>query len=167
MLLLIGLLYVAIHAGLYFAVLRDQSALGSEKGIFLYHSVSVAAGTAVMTIWAVASGGPDAWTWVMALVMLHAIYSLSFLELWALTDDSYSLAILEIIDREGATAGTGLARRLEAIGAGKQISRLDGLRTIGLVREVEDGSFAPTAAGRVAVFFGCTLLYLVNIRKHG
>ena len=58
-------------------------------------------------------------------------------------------------------------RRLEGIGTGKQTSRLDALRTIGLIREIGDGSLTLTLTGRAAVFFGRALLFLVNVRKHG
>jgi hypothetical protein len=70
--------------------------------------------------WAVAHGGSDAWTWFAAAVMLHGIYRLSFLELWALANDSYPLAIMEIIGRGGSAADPTLMRRLEAIGTSKQ-----------------------------------------------
>jgi hypothetical protein len=33
--ILMFLLYLAVHAGLYFRVLRDWQALGSERGVFL------------------------------------------------------------------------------------------------------------------------------------
>ena len=163
--ILICLLYLVVHAGLYCAVLRDR--LGSERAIFLYHFVSAIAVTATFGLWALAAGEPDAWTWFVCAVMLHGIYSLSFLELWALADDSYSLAIMEIIERGGGATGVALMQRLESIGTGKQSSRLDALRALGLIRPVGDGLFALAPAGRAAAFFGRSLLLLVNVRKHG
>jgi hypothetical protein len=165
--ILICLLYLAVHAGLYFAVLRGWRAFDSERAIFLYHFISAIAMTGAFGLWALAAGGPEAWTLIVCAVMLHGIYSLSFLELWALADDSYSLAMMEIIDRGGTASGPALMQRLEAIGTGKQTSRLDALRAIGLIREVGDGSFTLTPTGRAAVFFGRTLLFLVNVRKYG
>jgi hypothetical protein len=165
--ILICLLYLAAHAGLYFAVLRGRRALDSERAIFLYHFVSAIAVTAAFGLWALAAGEPDAWTWFVCAVMLHGIYSLSFLELWALADDSYSLAIMEIVDRGGRATGLALMQRLESIGAGKHNSRLGALQAVGLIRPVGDGSFALTPTGRAAAFFGRTLLLLVNVRKHG
>src|SRR5262245_20823262 len=165
--LLICLVYIAAHAGLYFAVLRDWPKLGSERGIFLYHFASAILVAGGFGVWAIAHGGFDAWAWFVCVVMLHGIYSLSFLELWALADVSYSLAIMEIIDRGGAAAGPALTLRLEAIGMYKQSSRLDALRAIGLVREVGDGSFTLTPLGRAAVWLGRALLFLVNVQKYG
>lgn len=164
---LICLLYIAAHAGLYFAVLRGWPKLGSERGIFLYHFVSAILVTGAFGVWAIAHGSSDAWAWFVCVVMLHGIYSLSFLELWALADDSYSLAIMEIIDRGGAAAGPALTQRLEAIGKCKQSSRLNALRAIGLVRELGDGSFTLTPFGRAAVWLGRAVLFLVNAHKYG
>ena len=165
--ILICLLYLAVHAVLYCAVLRDRRALGSERAVFLYHFISAIAVTGAFGLWAFAVGGSEAWTLFVCVVMLHGIYSLSFLELWALADDSYSLAIMEVIDRGGTAGGPALMRRLEAIGTGKQTSRLDALRAIGLIREVGDGSLTLTLTGRAAALFGRALLFLVNVRKYG
>jgi hypothetical protein len=164
---LICLLYIVAHAGLYFAVLAGRRVLDTERAIFLYHFVSAVIVTCASGMWAFVHGGSDAWTWLACIVMLHGLYSLSFLELWALADDSYSLAIMEIIDRGGAAAGLALMQRLEAIGAGKQASRLDALQAIGFVRMLGDGLFTLTPAGRAAAVLGRTLLFLVNARKHG
>jgi hypothetical protein len=141
--------------------------LASERGIFLYHLVSASLVAGGFGVWAGAYGGSDAWTWFACVVMLHGIYSLSFLELWALADDSYSLAILEIIGRSGTAAGPALMQRLEAIGTSKQVSRLEGLQAVGLVREVGDGSFTLTPTGRAAAALGRALLFLANVRKYG
>ena len=161
------LLYLLLHAGLYFLTLRDCPALGSERGIFRYHLASAAVMAAVFAIWALVTGGSEAWTWFVAVVMLHGIYSLSFLELWALADDSYSVAIMEIVDQRGAAGGAALIQGLEAIGMSKQTSRLDALHAIGLVRPGRDGAFTLTTKGRVAVGLGRTLFFLANVRKYG
>jgi hypothetical protein len=58
-------------------------------------------------------------------------------------------------------------QRLEEIGMDKQASRLDALRSIGLVCDLGDGSFTLTPAGRAAVVLGRALLFLANARKYG
>ncbi|HEY7664515.1 MAG TPA: hypothetical protein VH934_15455 [Xanthobacteraceae bacterium] len=165
--LLICILLLVAHAGLYLAILRDWPALASERGIFRYHFLSALVVAVGFGVWALAYGGADTWAWFACAVMLHGIYSLSFLELWALADDSYSLAILEIVHRGDRAAGPALMRRLEAIGASKQGSRLDALRSLGLVREPDDGSFALTPAGHAAALLARALLVLVNVREYG
>jgi hypothetical protein len=164
--LLMCMLYLAGHAALYLVALRDWPALDSEKGIFLYHFASAICVTAIFGIWALA-GEPDAWTWFAAVVFLHGVYSLSFLELWALADDSFSLAILRAIDRSGVTSREALREQLETIAARKRASRLDDLERVGLLRETGDGAVALTGAGRAWVLLGRSLLFLVNVRKYG
>jgi hypothetical protein len=164
--LLLCALYLVAHAALYFVVLRDWAALDSEKGIFLYHLASAIGVSVICGIWAVA-GHPDVWTWFAAVVLLHGIYSLSFLELGALADDSFSLAIVRAIDRGGSASREALRHVLETIAVRKRTLRLDGLRRIGLLREASGGAVTLTSAGRAAVFLGRGLLFLVNVRKYG
>jgi hypothetical protein len=164
--LLICMLYLAGHAALYFVVLRDWPALESEKGIFLYHVASAIGVSGIFGVWAVA-GDSDAWTWFVCVVMLHGIYSLSFLELWALADDSFSLAILQAIDRSGVASREALGQALQTIGTRKRSLRLDSLGRIGLLRATSSGSVALTCVGRAGVLFGRGLLFLVNVRTSG
>jgi hypothetical protein len=162
--ILLCLLYLVLHAGLYFVILRNRPAVASEKGIFRYHLASAVAVTGVVALWALVAGDPEAWTWFVAVIMLHGIYSLSFLELWALADDSYSVAIMELVGRND---GVALVQRFEEIGISKQTSRLDALQALGLVGPLADGSFALTSKGRAAAIVGRAVLFLVNVRKFG
>jgi hypothetical protein len=162
----ICLLYLLIHAALYFAILRDRGVLDSERAIFLYHFASATILIGAFGIWVLASSDPDKWSWFVCVVMLHGIYSLSFLELWALADDSYSLAIMQIIGR-GSAAGLEPMQELEAVGVRKRAARLHTLLASGLVREGGNGSLTLTAAGRTAVAFGRSVLFLVNVLDHG
>ena len=165
--LLICSLYIAAHAGLYFVALRKGPALSSEKGIFFYHFISAMVVCAGTFVWVVATGGTDAWAWFVSVVMLHGIYSLSLLELWALADDSYSLAMMEAIHRRGTERGEALVQGLETIGTRKQSLRLDSLKRIGVLDEASDGAISLTSTGRAVYFFGRGLLFLVNVRKYG
>jgi hypothetical protein len=162
----ICLLYLSIHAALYFAILRDRGGLNSERAIFLYHFASATILIGAFGVWVFASSNSDKWTWFVCVIMLHGIYSLSFLELWALADDSYSLAIMQIIGRDSA-AGLEQMQELEAVGVRKRAARLHTLLAIGLVREGGNGSLTLTAAGRTAVAFGRSVLFLVNVLDHG
>jgi hypothetical protein len=163
--LLLCMLYLAGHAALYFLALRDRPALASESGIFCYHFASAFCMSVIFGIWA-AAGGSDAWTWFVGAVMLHGIYSLSFLELWALADDSFSLAIMQAIDRTGVASRDTLGQMLAATGTRKRTLRLDDLVRIGLLRRTGD-AVALTWVGRAGVLFGRGLLFLANVRRYG
>jgi hypothetical protein len=123
--------------------------------------------TGAFGLWALAAGGSEAWTLFVCAVMLHGIYSLSFLELWALADDSYSLAMMDAIDKSRVIPGRTPLHAIEAIGMRKRTMRMDTLKGLGLVREAGDGSIALTFAGRVAALLARGLLFLVNTRKYG
>ena len=165
--LLIALIYLGLHVGVYFVVLRERPWFGSEKGIFAYHFVSAIGFSAAFTAWALATRRPDNLAWLVSAVMLHGIYSLSFLELWALADRSYSLTILLALDRRGTTSEGALAEALETIARYKQASRLDSLEGLRLVRPAHNGAIELTWFGRAAVVLGRALMFLADIRKHG
>ena len=66
---------------------------------------------------------------------MSAVYSLSFLELWSLTEGSYSLQLLNAID-------SGSPERVQelgtAVGLDKQTNRLRGIVRLGLVKQEND-----------------------------
>jgi hypothetical protein len=165
--LVIASLYLGLHAGLYFLVLRERPLFGTQNGIFAYHFVSAIGFSAAFAAWALATGGPDRLAWLTAAVMLHGIYSLSFLELWALADDSYSLAILLGLHRSATLSDEALRGALEAIARHKQASRLHSLERLCLVRPARDGRIGLTGLGRAAVTLGRALMRLADISKHG
>jgi len=61
---------------------------------------------------------------------ISAIYSLSFLELWSLTEGSYSLQILNALQ-----AGINVRDLGSSIGHQKQVNRLKGMTGLGLIQE--------------------------------
>ena len=111
--------YLSAHFLLYALVFRNLRFFYQEKNIFLYHAISffsLSAAGAGLLVWEPAALGR-----VIAAVSLHGIYSLSFLELWALSDGGYSLRILDQIDQPGAAADF---KSLEVLGASKKKYRL-------------------------------------------
>jgi hypothetical protein len=159
--------YLPLHFLLYFALRRTISALRSERSIFLYHFGSALAFTVAFGCWALASESADAWVWFTAAVMLHGMYSLSFLELWALADDSYSLAILAAIEAAEDRSEKRLAGELSTIGQRKQKSRLNSLLRLRLVRSDPNGDIVLTGLARTVIFVSKRLLFLANVQRHG
>ena len=104
MLLAAALGYILLHAGLYFAVLRRIPACVTERGVFLYHFASaVCFSVAALTLWLFVPASGASFPFVVGVVMLHGIYSLSFLEIWSLTEGSYSLQIMRAVVDSHAT----------------------------------------------------------------
>lgn len=155
----LSIAYVVVHFIVYSLAARHTVALKKEKGIFLYHALSyvlLVAGVATAEI----HGAPP-WTGAATGVAagLHGVYSLSFLELWALTHRSYSLTILDRIERTPGGATAAELAGLQQVGARKQQLRSHDVQQLGLIRT--DRSLSP--AGLVAA----VLLRLVLRISHG
>src|SRR5207248_3861685 len=103
---IILLAYVAAHFGLYALVLRRLPRFIEERVIFAYHAVSAVVLTVLAPgLWLV---GVIDFATLVGLVSLHGLYSMSFLELWSLSQGGYSLQILDLIERSEA-AGAPVA----------------------------------------------------------
>jgi hypothetical protein len=127
--------YLAAHLCLFLLWLRRVTLFRREAAIAAYHVVSYA--LLVGVLGAVAFVGRDARGYALTGLAagLHGIYSLTFLELWSLTEGSYSLSLLTKIDcsEPGVTVDELVA--LKSIGATKRSVRLESLRRLGLVSE--------------------------------
>lgn len=155
------LVYIVAHLLVYLLVLRRRPAFRRERTIFLYHALSAVAVTAAVVA-GVFLAGPQADLYAaIAIVALHGIYSVSFLEVWSLAEGGYSLQIVEHLaqaDRAGQPADMEMLR---AIGVTKQESRLDGLARVGLVRQA--GNMVElTPAGRLVASVFAFLAWLTH-----
>ena len=159
-----GVLYLGVHLLLYVLLLRHTRLFLREKVIFLYHAFSALTVTGVLlgaTAIATQCGGLVS---AMAVISLHGIYSLSFLELWSLAEGSYSLSILDHVDAaRGADAGIDLAE-LHRIGAVKKGSRIESLQRLRLVGRRGD-RFGLTPLGRLGVVGLGIVLWAANLGK--
>ena len=139
--------YLSGHFLLYALLLRHRRFFYGEKTIFLYHALSflavLGAGICLLAL------KQRDLCWFVAAVSLHGIYSLSFLEIWALSDGGYSLRILDRIDRTGLSADFA---SLETLGCSKKKYRLASLKRLGFIAPHPDG-WALTARGRAAAAF--------------
>lgn len=153
--------YVGGHFLLYATAFRRSTWLQTERSIFAWHAISYLLQPVVLML--------VAWHWdleaalpsIIFAAALHGIYSLSFLELWSLTQGSYSLGILAHVSKAGGHATPADLGRLQSVGQSKQSSRQADLGRMGLVRP--DGT--RTLAGRLAAIPLRTILWLSNGRS--
>ncbi len=159
--LIAALLFVTGNFLLYTLALRHVPAFSRERIIFLYQVLSFVAFPVGLLFF----GPPvlDRWPALAAAVSLHAIYSLSFLELWSLSEGSYSIRMLDRVSRLGVLPESADTSDLERIGASKKANRLGSLLALGLIRR-EGVGYAATGRGRMAALPLRTLVWLVNIR---
>jgi hypothetical protein len=162
--LVLLVVYLLAHLGLYVLVFRTWRSFSRESTIFGYHFVSfcVLCGASLAGL---AVSGLDL---SMALplaavgVAAHAIYSLSVLELWALADASYSLNVLRHTHADGAIDVASLA----AVGTSKKDNRVRGLVRLGLARET-NGRFEPTGRGRLVATLLRAVAWPANLQQYG
>ena len=163
-LLMVAVGYLVVHAGLYFAVLRRIPACVTERSAFLYHLVSAICFSALaLGLWLLIPSSGASFAYVVGVVMLHGIYSLSFLEIWSLTEGSYSLQIMRAVVDSDQTAQPLDLAPLEAIGSGKEAGRTESLARLGLLR-VADGQVTLTPRGQVVARLLSVLYMLVPVR---
>jgi hypothetical protein len=151
--------YLALHLLAYKRVLLPRwPVLRSERGIFAYHAGSYLVANLAVAI-AVAARPELHCEWLVFTLGAHGIYSLSFLELWSLTQGSYSLSVLAEVDRLGAAATSSRLQELAEIGRGKKTARASALSGLGLMHP--DGR-SLTLAGTLAAWVFRLLLFVTN-----
>jgi hypothetical protein len=155
--------YLAAHLLLYIVVLRHRPSFRREQTIFAYHALSAVGVTLVAILSPLVTGTGLDLEWIVVVVALHGIYSVSFLELWSLAEGGYSLQILERLDRAERQGQRVDLEELRAIGAAKQSNRLAGLSSVGLVRQ-QGGRVELTGAGRIVGSLFALLAWLTHVQ---
>jgi hypothetical protein len=161
-----GLSYLALHVLLYVFVLRGRPFFQSEGGIFLYHFISATLFTLVAFAAAVTHFSDAAIATATALSGIHAIYSLSFLELWTLAEGSYSMSILTGIASQGTLSRDRLINAFARIGDAKKGNRLSVLSTLSLA-DRDGNHWRLSGRGRLVANVLNTLIWLAAIEKRG
>jgi hypothetical protein len=162
----VGLSYLALHFLLYACVLRDRPIFQSERGIFLYHFVSAVLFTSATLAVGIARFSDAAMAASIALIAVHGIYSLSFLELWSLAQGSYSISILTGIASQGPVPRSRLIDVFARIGDAKKGDRLSVLSDSSLAHR-DGGHWRLSARGRLLGNLLNALLWLAAIKKSG
>ncbi len=139
--------YLAAHLCLFLLWLRRVPLFRREAVIAGYHAISYL--LLVGILGSVAIMGRDARGYALAglAAALHGVYSLTFLELWSLTEGSFSLSLLRRIDSSEHDLTVDELLALKSIGATKRTVRLQSLKRLGLI--AEGPAFKVTFLGRV------------------
>jgi hypothetical protein len=144
--------YLACHILAYIVVFRKMAPFRTEKGIFSLHAVSYLIFAAALALMVYRDGQRrDLAAPYLALgLSLHGIYSLSFLELWSLTQGSYSLTILSLIASNPGRATLDTILPLCAIGSEKEKARTSILESLGLIRPISGAQTVLTFKGSLS-----------------
>jgi hypothetical protein len=157
---------VGVHVVGYFVFWRHVRVFGNERTIFLYHLVSF---VLCCSVFALRVCYPDTQDVVMELLFVaatHGIYSLSFLELWSLSEGGYSLRILTELEEARKTGRCSDLDEFERIGDKKKHSRLGGLQALGMLRP-EASHVTLTKVGSVVAQFLGVIAMMANVKNEG
>ncbi len=161
-----AILYLSLHMAVYVIFLRKVPSFAKEKWIFLYHLVSVCV-LCVMAFTSVLNDltgtGTAAAT---SVVFAHGIYSLSFLELWSLSQISYSREILALAARQDGLAMFPPPVELVRIGDRKKAGRLNSLLHLKLIRR-DGNTIHLTMQGRVVAWTLRSVSWFANLKHTG
>lgn len=159
-------IYLLLHFAIYAVVLRRRPLFHRELPIFLYHVLpaSLAAIGAVGSI--IAEPSVDLLLQAVWIVAIQGMYSLSFLELWALSQGGYSIHILSRHESSYRNGTLAEPTGLDQFGAAKKGDRLRGLRHLRLIRAVP-GGYGLSTAGRVVAGFLNVVRWVANVRESG
>ena len=122
--LVAGIAYLLAHFCAYAFWLRRRDYFQREIAIFLYHLISATFFTIVVLSTTLILRTDASIALGVALVAAHGIYSISFLELWSLTEGSYSISILNEVARNPMRSRAALIGACAKIGLAKKADRL-------------------------------------------
>lgn len=159
-----GILALLVHTSVYLVGLRQV--LRSEFAIFAYHLFPSLLLFALAVAFAMSDLSDDRIAAAVALTALNGIYSLTFLELWTLSQISYSREVLVKAQAGNLHSASSHADHLWRLGDEKRTARLESLRGMGLLASTPDG-WKLGRRGRALSAFLQFLLWLPNLRSRG
>lgn len=159
-------LLILLNFTFYLVCFRYLSIGKSELGIFLYQLVSL-----IMLIFlnAFITYDLNLETLILSVIFsttFHGIYSLSFLEIWSLSEGGYSLQILNIIDKYSGSLPDSSFRILVQVGDEKKKDRIKSLAKLNLINLSGD-EISLTGYGKFASYGIKFVRTLANIYKAG
>lgn len=162
-----GCLQIVLHLLCYILLFRNLPSFKTERGIFLFHVASfILLATLSAAAWVLISPSEAMFMAGLFVLSLHGIYSMSFLELWSLSQISYSIAILDAVLENPRASIPGLVDKFSTTGSEKKSSRINGLRKLRLI-DVSDDIASLTSKGKVVAKALLCLRWIANLRNSG
>ena len=153
------LIFFLIHLLLYLCILKRF--IITERNIFLYHvfSLMVSCCYCMVFMFNHVHHLSESLTWCGIVMGIQGIYSISFLELWSLTEGSYSISILrKIFENKDVSI-----QELENIGKNKQAARVEDLIRLNLIKR-SDTRLELTCFGGAVSMAAQIIVYLSNTK---
>jgi hypothetical protein len=126
--------YLCGHFAAYLLFFRHRGRLSTERSVFRYHFVSACLLSLAAILGVIRNPGDAAIATAIGVIFAHGIYSLSFLELWTLSQISYSREILLLAKLRGQFAKNAPPPELTRVGDSKKNDRFESLCRLKLLR---------------------------------
>lgn len=159
-------LFPALHLIVYAAILRKLPIFSREKPIFLSHFSSACLCSAAALGFAFYDLTGDSIAAAVTVVFAHGIYSLSFLELWSLSQISYSREILVLAGQKGQLKRSAPPAALVQVGHAKKAGRLDSLLSLNIINYQGD-TINLTPKGMILARTLQLMAWFANLRQTG
>jgi hypothetical protein len=158
--------YLLLHCLAYIFDFRRRRFFRTERGILLFHVISALAVSTIMA--GVFSTAPsvDRFALLIGAGAAHGIYSLSFLEIWVLSEGGYSLRVLNELVARGAATTDELERKFIDLSVRKKSGRIESLGGLGLIA-VQGDRIALTCKGRGAAAILATIAAMAGFGRRG
>jgi hypothetical protein len=157
--------FITGHLLLYLTVLRHLPAFARERTMVAYYGLSFAFVLAAVVV--AFACGTIGFAASCGLLALYFIYCISLLELWTLSEGSYSLQILARISQQPSTSREHLVATCQPIGADKKRHRLDDLMSLKLVALTDHGRLELSPAGSLLARSLRAIMRSTTIRNAG
>jgi uncharacterized membrane protein len=158
----VGISGIITHILLYFLFFREKAR--TEVKILGYH-LSLCLFLVIITSLFIKSQY-SSFSAIILLASIYGIYSLSFLELWTLSQISYSREILLKARNGKISENNDNFITLQNLGEQKRIARLNSLK-IKRVVILKNGLWHLTFLGQFIAYFLSIILWLPNIKNRG
>ena len=159
-----GILTLALHLIVYLLALRSR--LRTEAAIFVYHFVPTVILFVCSVIFFVISMTEERIASAITLISLNGIYSLTFLELWTLSQISYSRELLIKAKANKFLSTSSHVDELARLGDRKRSERLQSLCDLGLLLPTDDG-WKLSTRGKLIAGLLQLLNWLPNLKSRG
>ena len=135
---------ILINFSYFHFIFRHRSLRTSEGGIFKLQLISSCFVGVIGGLLILKNPDPTIISCVVGCIFLNGIYSLTFLEFWALAQGSFSQEIVKLASHQPIT-DTSLTKLIN-IGDGKLKTRLNGLHARGMIK-LQDGLWVISPKG--------------------
>lgn len=160
----LGLLALLFHLVFYFLYIRKK--YRNEMAIFLYFFIYYFVIFTISCMLLIINCNTNLLSPIILINSINGIYCLSFLELWSLSQISYSYEILIRVKSCGISIHSSEIIEMQNVGDNKRLSRIQSLSNIKILKS--DGSYwRLSQLGRLISLLLTIILWLPNLKNRG